>query len=597
MKKLFTVFSLFMMLLAFAACSEDDPQGGPNPPAIDPDELEVSVSPAEIIANGTDEAVLSVTYEGEDVTAQSKFFANGSELSGNRFTATEVGEYELCAEYMNVRSASVKLTAVEPAPEEVVLSADTLLIMANGVEIATFSAKQGEADVTAEAKFYVNGEQMEGHTFATKLVGDYEVHAVYDEVESNKLTLVAELKELLVKSSVAEIMANGKDKADFTVTYGGKDVTADSRLFVNGKAIEGNSYSTKEKGEFKVHAVYKEVETEKISVVADLKELLVKASKTEIKADNADETVFTVTYGGTDVTSKAQIFVNNEQIEGYRFKTDKEGTFEVHALYEGVQSAKATVTAKKSDDPYADFRRRCLVTQFTATWCQYCPRVIMGIHYFSENDAQKDDVVFAAAHSRDAMSNDFSGTLASYLRVNGYPSLKINFEDDVAQNTDPASAAKSIRTMTNIHLKTPANTGIAATVSQPDANGKITVDANIRVGKKGYYRVAAWVVEDGIIAAQADGIGYYEDLSTHNNVLRGSSSTSAQGDLISMKQLEARTTHNYKKTLDLELMGVKDYNKCRVVVVVTYNQTSNRFAVDNVISCKFGETRDFEYVR
>lgn len=219
----------------------------------------------------------------------------------------------------------------------------------------------------------------------------------------------------------------------------------------------------------------------------DPDELEVRVSPSEIIANGTEEAVLSVTYEDEDVTAQSKFFANGSELSGSRFYGNRGG------------------------------------------WV----RPLCRVH-----------------------------DLAFYLRVNGYPSLKINFEDDVAQNTDPASAAKSIRTMTNMHLKIPASTGIAATVSQPDANGKIMVDANIRVGKKGYYRVAAWVVEDGIIAAQADGIGYYEDLSTHNNVLCGASSTSAQGGLISMKQLEAHTTHNYKKTLDLELMGVKDYNKC-----------------------------------
>lgn len=248
------------------------------------------------------------------------------------------------------------------------------------------------------------------------------------------------------------------------------------------------------------------------------------------------------------------------------------------------------------------YRRRSLITQYTGTWCGNCPPVIASIHHFMENDSNPDDVAFAAIHARDAMETGFATTVRTYEGVSSYPRMYINFVKEVNKNTNPTMGAKTIRAMVDAQNKVQARTGIAATVSELDEQGNVTFDAKLAVTTRGMYRIAVWVVEDNIYGSQTDNSGSFdtEVISNHMNVLRGSTATSAMGDIISETDIPANSVIEYKRTLNLkELKDRNDINNienCRFIVVVTYNQSGTKYVVDNVLPIKFGEKRNFECI-
>ena len=248
------------------------------------------------------------------------------------------------------------------------------------------------------------------------------------------------------------------------------------------------------------------------------------------------------------------------------------------------------------------YRRRSLITQYTGTWCGNCPPVIASIHHFMENDPNLDDVAFAAIHARDALETGFATNVRTYEGVSSYPRMYINFGKEVNKNTNPTMGAKTIRAMVNAQNKIAARTGIAATVSEVDDKGNVTFDTKLSVTTRGMYRMAVWVVEDNVYSKQSDNSGSYDSevISNHMNVLRASTATNAAGDIISETDIPANTVVEYKRTLNLQELkernDIKDIKNCRFIVVVTYNQGGTKYAIDNVLPCKFGETRNFECI-
>jgi len=327
------------------------------------------------------------------------------------------------------------------------------------------------------------------------------------------------------------------------------------------------------------------------------------ASKTEIVANGKDEVVFTVKLGEEDVTDQSIIMYNGAKMEGNVFTTKEDGQHVFYAVYNNYEvTEKVTVTATHDPEAkqFTDFRRRVLAIQGTGTWCGYCPRLSSGILYFNQNDPNKDDIVFVAAHSSDALSNTFSHTIVNYLGMSGLPDMKLNLDKALAVNTKGSgdAIAGNIRSRLDYILRTPSKTAIKATASEVDANGDITVNADIKVGVASTYRVAAWLVEDKVYAEQNDPFGYGgvdEIFNNHDNVLRASSSENATGELLNGKdKIAAETIESFSCKLNTKTAKVKDPANCRVLIIVTvYN--SGTFTVDNVINVPLGATVDYEY--
>mgnify|MGYP001000646560 CR=1 FL=1 len=68
--------------------------------------------------------------------------------------------------------------------------------------------------------------------------------------------------------------------------------------------------------------------------------------------------------------------------------------------------------------------RRYLVEDHTGGWCQYCPIGIEAIEKLREN--HKDLIIPIAAHSGDAMENEFSRALSTKFGISSFPSGIIN---------------------------------------------------------------------------------------------------------------------------------------------------------------------------
>lgn len=251
--------------------------------------------------------------------------------------------------------------------------------------------------------------------------------------------------------------------------------------------------------------------------------------------------------------------------------------------------------ADPEPDRYEGFVKRVLLLQATGTWCGYCPLVMSGIKTYS--DTYSDGLaVFAAAHNGDGMSNDFSNKVINWLSVSGFPTLNVNLIPGttisyVSEGNVGEQNAGLIRQAVEEYTAKDAKSAIAAVVRADKASNKVEVEAKIKIAEGGSYRVAAWLLEDGIYDnTQENYLGLEGDFYTHNNVLRQSSASLAFGDKLG-DSLPAGSTEDYSCSFTL---SSEKMDNCRVVIMVTAPE-GGVFAVDNVVMCPLNDKVGFEY--
>lgn len=126
--------------------------------------------------------------DGNDYTDQSTIKINGESIPGSTYLFEEIGEFSIRAEYEGIVSNILTIEVLEPTQR--VLTIDGLKAFKNQTVTFGLMNDQGE-NTAADATFYVNGTAIEGFTFSSSSVGEYEVYASY---EINDLTYTSEAK-------------------------------------------------------------------------------------------------------------------------------------------------------------------------------------------------------------------------------------------------------------------------------------------------------------------------------------------------------------------------------------------------------------------
>lgn len=272
MKRFFKIFAIAALALGFTAC--DEPSEG-----IESGEVNITLTgdKSEIVADGVDAVVFTALVNGEAKSdIQIISLKNNSLVKNNTFTTTEAGDYLFKAVYGNKSSDAFKVTATAPEVPTLILEADKESILANGTDVVTFTVTLDGVDVTAESTI-MNGmfdEALEGATFSTDAIGEYQFYALYGEYESNTFVVEAYAdqpvqKSLTLTASKMRIKSDGEDKVVFTAKYGEEDVTASCTLHTTtGAAIEGNEFSTTTAGTYNIYALYDNTRSNTLSIDA-----------------------------------------------------------------------------------------------------------------------------------------------------------------------------------------------------------------------------------------------------------------------------------------------------------------------------------------
>lgn len=333
------------------------------------------------------------------------------------------------------------------------------------------------------------------------------------------------------------------------------------------------------------------------------------ASSDHFVADGEDVLVLTVMSGDMDVTSEAQLYANNQPMEGNSFTTTETGKYKFFAKYNGQVSNQIVVEATLSPielelpedsqpDTFDGFGRKVLFTQATGTWCGYCPYMIRSIEMFKESGTHAGNTVVVATHGSDELSCMASEAVVRALNVQGFPSAYFNLNPSLlVENYDPSYNAGNIDRVAGEVLATPANVGISAVTGFNGDATAVGVRVAVKVGTTGSYRINAWLIEDGVSAYQSSyWDGFASGVISHDHVLRAASSTDPiQGALLDGKETcEKETTVEFYHGFDTNGISVADVQHCKVVVLVTAEQ-GGKYYVDNVIECPVGESMPFVY--
>ncbi|MBO5810607.1 MAG: hypothetical protein J6R32_07235 [Bacteroidales bacterium] len=236
----------------------------------------ITVSTDTIVADGIDEIIFNVTEGKSVITDDIDIYVNGNKIEGNKFTTTTAGNYTAYAKKDNVTSNEISFVAIEYIEPEkpIELTASTTTIIADGVETVEFTVKQDNIDVTNETEIYINDNKIEGYKFTTTNHGTYKAFAKKGDLISNEIEIIAEEyiepeKPIELTASKNNIIANGTDKTEFTVTQDNVNVTSQSEIYVNGNKINGNSFTTTTPGSYNVYAKKNDVISNEITITAE----------------------------------------------------------------------------------------------------------------------------------------------------------------------------------------------------------------------------------------------------------------------------------------------------------------------------------------
>lgn len=350
--------------------------------------------------------------------------------------------------------------------------------------------------------------------------------------------------------------------------------------------------------------------------------LEMKSSAYYIAAGGSDVAYLSVYYDGVEVTGSPDITVYIEEngetsvYESTEWSSAEECEVSFYAEWnnetsEPIVIAAVSGIAEVPDDPQPDewshFVKNTLMVQGTSVGCAYCPYVMDALDKFYGNDAYSEyaeQAVLAALHCNvnvaDPMSSrDILDVMAAFpTAFYGVPSLMFDLNDKsyIGSNATPALIASYI----NRSIENDAATAIAASVTGTESDGTVSVTAKVKVGEAGSYRIAAWLLEDGIEYFQYNGTEIeMPSTVTHNNAVRAVSCVSpAQGEYLGgKKDHDAETVVDFSCEFDISTAKVENLSNCHVVIFVTSPNMSgsSTFYLDNAVDCGINQRVGFRY--
>lgn len=172
------------------------------------------------------------------------------------------------------------------------------------------------------------------------------------------------------------------------------------------------------------------------------------------------------------------------------------------------------------------FQHKSLAMDFTATWCGYCPQ--MAESFKIAKSKIPDKIEFLNLHpSSSDLAFTGTTTLVSQFNISGYPTAIVDYRQKVPNYSNNSYTAGLITDAVAVtEGNYPTQTGIAYTSSI--ANNFLSINLKLYIKKAELYKLLVLLLEDKIIAAQANGGDKYE----HNNIARLSITNSMRGDEI-----------------------------------------------------------------
>lgn len=174
------LISFILFSITLASCSKSDSADGN--PVVENGSISITANKTSILADGKDEIAFTVKdNNSKDITSESKIYVNGEAISSSTYSSTTKGEFTVKAVNLD-RESSMKIL-VRHYTARLYISSNRTSVFSSGSEEFEFKVLDTKLNnVTSSAKFYVNDQLINGHTFSSSTNGKYNVRAEYSEI-------------------------------------------------------------------------------------------------------------------------------------------------------------------------------------------------------------------------------------------------------------------------------------------------------------------------------------------------------------------------------------------------------------------------------
>jgi hypothetical protein len=246
-------------------------------------------------------------------------------------------------------------------------------------------------------------------------------------------------------------------------------------------------------------------------------------------------------------------------------------------------------------DPEPDntsFNHRIMLLQHTGTYCPNCPNLMTSLKELSELDEYVSKYHHVAAHSYnedgDPAYSQAAANLSQAFCSGYYPELTFNL---TKENTGTSLDVNVITGIIDQLHKESADVGISAAAGVSD--NAVGVKVQIKAAKAGQYRIAVWVLEDGIRGKQE---GATDDwMNTHENAIRAMAGNTLNMRIYGEKMGELKVGQTAEKSFSIALDETWKTENCKVLVVVNAAGADGRYDLANCILCPIGGVVTYDY--
>jgi len=246
-------------------------------------------------------------------------------------------------------------------------------------------------------------------------------------------------------------------------------------------------------------------------------------------------------------------------------------------------------------DPQPDntnFSHRIMLLQHTGTYCPNCPNLMTSLKEVAQDNRYNDRYVHVASHSYnqegDAAYSDAAAKLSQAFCSGYYPELTFNL---TTENTGTSISPETIKSYIDALHKENADVGISAAADVQ--NGNMYVNTEIKVAKENIYRIAVWVLEDGIESEQDGATADWQHI--HNNALRTMAGESLNIRIYGTKLDRMVSGDKKSKGFTIKLDEGWDPEKCKALIIVNAADQEGKYDVANCIICPAGESVTYDY--
>lgn len=231
------------------------------------------------------------------------------------------------------------------------------------------------------------------------------------------------------------------------------------------------------------------------------------------------------------------------------------------------------------------FSHRIILLQHTGTYCPNCPQLMTSLKALAEDASYAAKYHHVAAHSYnetgDLAYSSAAENLSQAFCSGYYPELTFNL---TRENTGTSLSVETIKQYIDELHKDAADAGIAAAVLQTGSN--LGVNVQVKAAKEGQYRIAAWVLEDGIRCRQE---GATEDwMNTHGNAVRTMAGNTLNMKIYGEKVGLVKAGETAQKSFSIALEEGWNAENCKVLVLVNAAGADGRYDLVNCALCPVG---------